>query len=1432
MNPTSVPTLEAPPTVGAQALTLAELLGLSAAHGRTRRARHAVTVPTATWAALTARARAGGDDPDFVFVAAWMILLGRFGASTSAGVRLACRDSNGAGARGANAEFLHGPTAREAGGATPGSSAIDIAWDPMLATAAWLHRVDQALRATPKPVDPSTADWGWCIDATADLPLESPALPLVTFAWDASRATLTALAPAELAPGLVERLLERVVEVAHQCCAAPDRTLGELDVLGSAERTHVLDERNPPGQPGEPQASVHATFLARAAAQPHAVALRLQDAAVTYAELASRSRAWALVLREQGIGEGSTVGLALDRSFEAIVALLAILRCGAAYLPLDAAYPPARLAFILDDAQATLLLTSRDKDAAFGSNCPQPRLHVEEMDARAATRDDLGEEPAVSAAALAYVMYTSGSTGTPKGVEIPHDAILRLVVDVDYVRLAPDVRMLHAAPLGFDASTLEIWGPLLNGGTCVLHPEALPTPAGLQGSIHDQGVTTAWLTAALFNAVVDDDPAHLGGLRELLVGGEALSVAHVRRFLAAQPATALINGYGPTECTTFAATWRIPPTLPADTRSVPIGHPIAATQAYVLGPGMEPLPEGLVGRLYLGGRGLARGYLNRPALTAERFVASPFVATQSASRDATRDAIDATARLYDTGDLARVLPDGAIDFQGRADTQVKIRGFRIELGEIEAALAAHTGVQACAVLAIGDASGGKSLVAYVVPREAAADLSLRPWLAERLPEFMVPSAWVMLERLPVTVNGKLDRQALPAPAAERPDLATPYRAPENARERVLCEVFAEVLGLARVGRLDNFFELGGNSLQVLRALTLLGRRGIEGLRATTFFRLPTAAAMAAETAVPRLAGSAPPETARGTPKTSEALDALPPASPPPDDPIAIIAVAGRFPGARDVEQLWANLLAGRDGITHFESGTLDPAVPAALAQDPAYVPARGLVEGVELFDAAFFGISPREAELMDPQQRLFLELCWECLESAGHVPDAPQEGTGKVGVFAGMYNATYYQHHVRHRPDLVEMLGEFAVMLGTEKDYIATRTAHRLNLTGPAVSIHTACSTSLVAIAQAFWSLRQGQCRMALAGGASLTCPPRSGYLYQEGAMLSPDGATRSFDASAQGTVFSDGAAVVLLKRLADALADGNEVLAVIRGVAVNNDGRAKASFTAPSVEGQAEVIAEAQRVAGVEARSISYVEAHGTATPLGDPIEVEALTQAFRRSTDATGFCRLGSLKSNVGHLVIAAGAAGVIKTALALREERLPPTIHFERPHPAIDFAASPFVVNDRETAWPRTATPRRAGVSSFGVGGTNAHAVLEEAPLRAPSSPAEGPQRLQLSARTPAALEAMAGRLAEHLEQHPGVSLADAAFTLQHGRARFSHRLAVVARQPAEAAAALRSAASAQRRVGSLGAHARGLAWMFPGQGAQYVSMGSDLFTDEPV
>ena len=1183
---------------------------------------------------------------------------------------------------------------------------------------------------------------------------------------------------------------------------APGARLEAISPLTAAERALVVVEWNRTAVGYRGEATVHGLFREQAAARPDQPAVVWDGGRLSYGELDRWSDALAERLIAAGVDTDQPVALCLPRSPEAVVAALAILKAGGAYLPLDPEHPAERLGFTVADAGARVLVTRRAQAAALAALTART-VFVDDDRAGAEAAPQPRAERATPGT-RAYVMYTSGSTGQPKGVQIEHRSIVRLVGRVSYVRLDETTRFLHAAPLGFDASTLELWGPLLHGGACVVYADPVPTGRGLARAIAAHGVTTAWLTAALFNAVVDEDPRLLSGLCQLYTGGEALSPSHVRRALDALPATELINGYGPTECTTFTTTFAIPRDVPPDV-AIPIGRPIADTQVYVLDRALAPVPIGIAGELYVGGLGVARGYLARPELDAERFVADPFGSAR---------------RLYRTGDRVRWRPDGALDFLGRRDGQVKLRGFRIELGEIEARLGALPGVAACAVTIRDDGPGGRRLVAYVVPRAgddaAAHPPALRAQLARTLPEFMVPAAFVALAALPVTANGKLDRARLPAPTTARPELAQPYRAPSSEREAAICRAFGELLGVEPVGAHDGFFELGGNSLLSLRLLARLRDAGLPELSPAVFFAAPTPAGLArgidGEAATP------------ARPRRAGARDAR--------EPIAIIGMAGRFPGAADVEAFWANLCAGRESIRYFAPGELDPSILPAQRGDPAYVAARGVLDGVELFDAPFFGITPLEAQLLDPQHRHFLEIAWHALENAGHVPDT---APGPIGIFGGMYNATYYQRHLAPRPDVANRLGELAVMLGNEKDYVTSRVAHRLGLTGPAISVHTACSTSLVAAAMAMDSLRSGACDLALAGGVAITCPPMSGYLFQDGSMASPDGHTRTFDAQAGGTVFSDGVAVVVLRRLADAIADGDTIYAVLLGAAVNNDGSDRASFTAPSPDGQAAVIAAAHDAAGIDARTLSYVEAHGTATPLGDPIEIEGLTRAFRRHTADRGFCAIGSLKSNVGHMVIAAGAASLIKTALALHRRTLPPSINVTQPSPRIDFARTPFRVHTELAPWRDGAGPRRAGVSSFGFGGTNAHAVLEEAPPPPPRTAASRPIELvAVSARSAPALAEACANLARYFQAAPDEpgGFADAAHTLQVGRRAFSHRAYVVAAGPAEAARLL--AAPEPNRAGSreVGAALPELGLLCPGQGSQYARMGWGLYHAEPA
>ena len=1228
------------------------------------------------------------------------------------------------------------------------------------------------------------------------------------------------------------RLAEELGRLYDRMAAAPNAVIGQISVLTPIERQQLVEWNDTAN--GHPAGRTFLDlFSALASERPDTPAVVGEGVVLTYGELDRRSRALALHLRRLGVGPEAPVGIATENRPEMVVGLLGILRAGGAYVPLDPAYPVNRLRYMVEDTGLRVVVTQErvreQLRALFSSSLSTVALDTDPdlvRDPDPERDRELERLPDLQPEDLAYVIYTSGSTGRPKGVMVHHRGLINLTLTfVDFFRLAPDERMLMLLSLSFDASVGDVFPALVSGATIVLHPE--PGTLGgdeLRAVCDRHRVTALELSAAFWQQWIAELSGRPEGrapetLSTVVAGGDSITTDALRQWFALSSGAArVLHNYGPTEATVCSTSQRAERGAEQGLAPgrLPIGRPVPNARIAVLDARLRPVPPAVPGELCIGGRGVARGYLGRPATTAERFVPDP-------------DAPVPGARMYRTGDLARWLPDGRLEFLGRRDHQLKIRGYRIEPGEVEAALAEHPAVAEASVVGQRDGRGGGRLLAYVVAaagEELPGPGTFKSYLGGRLPEHMIPSLFVPMERLPLNENGKVDRKRLPEPEGARPDLESEFVAPAGRLEEAVAALWREVLAVERVGVHDNFFDLGGTSLTLIRLQSRL-REGI-GLEVSTveLFRYPTISALAGHFGE-RGAGA----TSRAR-EPGRGPDPVAPARPGGSGGIAIIGMAGRFPGAGSVAELWAALTAGAEGIRTLSDEEIEAeGIPAEVLADPGFVKARGVLEGYDRFDAAFFGISPREAELIDPQHRLFLECAWEALESAGH---APGGSPLSVGVFAGAGRHGYYLYNVHPNPELIRGVGYAQATFGNDKDFVPTRVSYKLDLRGPSVTVQSACSTSLVATHLACRSLRDGECEMALAGGVTVPVPHRAGYRYERGGIFSPDGHCRPFDQEARGTVPSSGVAVVVLKPLERALADGDTVHAVIRGSAVNNDGAAKVGYSAPGVDGQAEVIRAALRDAGVTPESIGYVEAHGTGTALGDAIEVGALAEVFGGHPPPGGRRFLGSLKSNLGHMDTAAGVAGLIKAALAVRHGAIPPTLHFVRPNPELSLDGAGLTVPAALTEWPAGDAPRRAGVSSFGIGGTNVHVVVEAPPEPGPTDPGRPAELLVLSARTEEALDRATDRLAAALAGPDAPALADAAHTLQIGRRELEHRRFVVCADRREAAEALGTRSPEAMRTGFVDPEAPTprTVFLFPGSGAQYPRMGEGLDRSEPI
>lgn len=1651
-------------------------------------------------------------------------------------------------------------------------------------------------------------------------------------------------------PATIARMLGHFQTVLGGIVANPEKPIGELPLLTEQERHQLLVEWNQTDRDYPQTQCIHHLFEKQVELTPEAVAAVFEGEELTYRKLNEKANQVAHYLQAIGVGPEDLVGICVDRSLEMLVGILGILKAGGAYLPLDPAYPQDRLAYMLEDAGVRTVLTQekvKSKIQEITSDWEEIRwLCLDSQWEEIAQHSPSNPPSPVQPQNLAYIIYTSGSTGKPKGVLVCHENLVSSTTARFHYYKEPLTAYLLLSSFAFDSSVAGIFWTLCAGGSLVLPVQKLQQdPQYLAKLIEQYRISHLLCLPSLYQLILEQArPEQIVSLRMVIVAGEPCPPGAIALHYEVLQKASLYNEYGPTEATVWCSVHK----CQAEEKyiRVPIGRAIANTQIYILDSHQQPVPIGVPGEIYIGGAGITRGYLNRPELTAEKFIPNPF-----------SDAGE--ARLYKTGDLARYLPDGEIDFIDRVDRQVKLRGFRIELGEIEEVLTQYPEVKQTAVSVREDRPGDKRLVAYIVPDEGASEeaqaeqvtqwqevdnaiysqmgtieaeeidptfniigwnesytgqpipseqmrewvettvdsasaplrerilecqptrvleigcgtgmllfriaprcsyylgtdisqealdyverqmaklegnwsqvelrqraadhfagiepdsfdaviinsviqlfpsvdyfidvlekatqvvrpggfifvgdirslplleafqasvqrarspeeqslarlqerikkavsneeellldpelfavfqqknskigrvevqlkrgryqnelskfrydvilhvgsrgdsriapteireldwhkdeldlekvgailerespnalkianvpnprllteikllellnneskiatvaelksqlqkftsigiepedwwglsdryraiarwssrldcydvlmqlpntsdrelpvswkaspTAIKPWksysnnplkskvirqlgpqlrcyLQERLPDYMVPGAFVMLDKMPLNANGKIDRRALPAPEDKRPDLATELVKPETTTEQKIAEVWRNLLGLDEVGIYDNFFELGGNSLLLIQAhKNLVEIFGAE-LTVVDLFQYPSIHSLAQKVG----ANGRSPLRDRNKPRNrvSEGSEA-----------IAIIGLAGRFPGANDIETFWQNLKNGVESISFFQEEELEVADPSWRSK-PGYVKAGGVLADIDGFDARYFGYSPREAEILDPQQRVFLECAVTALEDAGYDPETYP---GAIGVYAGQGINTYLINNVSpglgyaNNRSFLETVADVQMTIGQASDMLATRVSYKLNLTGPSVNIQTACSTALVAVHSACQSLLNGECDMALAGGVAIRVPQKTGYVHEEGAIFSPDGHCRAFDAKAQGTVFGNGVGIVVLKRLSEAIAQGDSIYAVIKGSAINNDGSLKVSYAAPSVEGQAAVISEALEVAGIDASTVSYIETHGTGTPLGDPIEIAALTQAFRESTTEKGFCAIGSVKSNVGHLANAAGVVGLIKTALALKHQLIPASLHYERPLPQIDFANSPFFVNSQLREWQSNSTPRRAGVSSFGMGGTNVHVVLEEAPDtgngESPLSPpfergeveennGDRPSHIfTLSAKTEKGLQEAIAQYLTYLDSSGSAELADICFTANAGRKHFNHRLAVVVASKSELREQL--ATTAESTVEIAPEKTGKIAFLFTGQGSQYVNMGRQLYETQPT
>ncbi|WP_337048336.1 amino acid adenylation domain-containing protein [Serratia liquefaciens] len=1096
-----------------------------------------------------------------------------------------------------------------------------------------------------------------------------------------------------------------------------------------------------------PFTSLGQWFEAQTELTPQQMAIQHGPHAMNYRTLNQRVNQLARYMRRTlDLQRGDTVALYSAPSIDAIVGVLALTKLGVGTLLLDATYPTAVLSRILSQApvKAVLHAAVLSGDTLLAD---WPERSCITLGSIALWKDESGDNlpPVATGEDLLYTVYTSGSTGLPKGCEVRQQTLINLLNwQFETLGLKSVARTLQFSALTFDVAMQEIHGTLCGGGTLVLiDPEIKQDHVALLHFIAEQQIERIFLPYVALQSLAEvalalHSPPR--GLREVVTAGEQLYCGEsIRAFFQASPDALLINMYGPSETHVVSGYVLRGPASAWETRP-PIGTPIDNVTMYVLNEQQKPLPQGITGEIAVSGLPIRPCYNNHPAANQERFPSLFLEKT--------------VQQVYLTGDLGFVDRNGQMVFVERKDHQLKVNGYRIECGHIEAALLTTGLVEVAAVMV---ESG--ELIAYVqFLAEATPDReALLMRLSEQLPSWMLPAEVRLPETFVKTPSGKIDRKAMvrsqwktltdaKAGCALPTQTSSKISSSTNWQQRIAVEV-EQVLGHP-INAYANFFDAGFNSLSLVKLHVRLLQAGADGIRLVDLFSHPSCVALACHLVRQQA-------TLLQSPQPEMTVDSV------HETGIAIIGMALNVPGAANLGQFWQNVVSNRESIE------IQASMTDISCDHSHFVSAKASLEGVFDFDPAYFGISEQEGCMMDPQQRHILMGAVQALDHAGYNKSCT---TGRIGVMVSA-GENHYQHQLAQLA-LDRSIDPVLMALYQEKDFLATKLAYYLDLKGPAITIQTACSSSLVAVQQACLNLQSGECDLALAGGVMIDPTVLDGYTYKPGHIFSADGHCKPFSDEACGTLGGNGFGLVVLKSLASARRDGDTIYAVISGGGINNDGNTKVGYTAPSVNGQAEAIRLALRRAGVQPSQVGYVEAHGTATPLGDPIEVEALKQAFNLKTEKP-FCALASVKSQIGHLGAAAGVVGLIRATLALYHRVLPPNLGFTSLNPSIELENSPFYINPHAKLW-QSDTPRIAGVSSFGMGGTNCHITLSEAPVLSFPQPKEMAYTLMFTAHSQIALYENLLQVWRYLMQ-PKSDLSSIARALQrratHGKWRVS-------------------------------------------------------------